>query len=66
MTRVIGLLGFAGAFLVISPDLRKTVLDAANITMVFIEQYSPYSYLGVAVLVLGGATVTLRAGQNPR
>ena len=66
MTRVIGTLGFAGAFLMISPDLRKTVLDTMNLATVFIEQYSPYSYLVAALLVFGGATVTLRTGQSSR
>ena len=66
MTRVIGLFGFAGAFLMISPALRNTVLDAVNISMVVIEQYSPYSYFAAAALVFGGATIALRTGQSHR
>jgi hypothetical protein len=58
--------GFAGAFLMISPDLRNSVLDAVNFATIFVQQYSPYSYFAAAVLVFGGATFTLRTGQSHR
>jgi hypothetical protein len=58
--------GFAGAFLMISPDLRNSALDAVNSMTVFVAQYSPYSYLAAAVLLFGGATFTLRTGQSSR
>jgi len=58
--------GFAGAFLMISPDLRNSALNAVNFATVFVEQYSPYSYFAAAVLVFGGATFTLRTGQSHR
>jgi len=58
--------GFAGAFLMISPDLRNSALDAVNLMTVFVEQYSPYSYFAAVVLLFGGATFTLRTGQSPR
>jgi hypothetical protein len=58
--------GFAGAFLMISPDLRNTVLDGVNFATVFVQQYSPYSYFAAAVLLFGGATFSLRTGQSSR
>jgi hypothetical protein len=58
--------GFACAFLMISPDLRNTAFEAVNSAAVFVQQYSPYSYFAAAVLVFGGATLTLRTGQSLR
>ena len=66
MMRILGLFGFTGGFLVISPALRQTVLDGANSVAVFAEQHSPYSYAGVAILVFGGVTLTLLSGQSAR
>ncbi|PWU02664.1 MAG: hypothetical protein C5B51_20395 [Terriglobia bacterium] len=66
MTRILGLFGFTGGFLIISPSLRQTVLDACYGAAAFAEQHSPYSYVGAVILVFGGVTMTLMSGQNSR
>ncbi len=66
MMRVLGLLGFAGGFLIISPALRQMVMDGANSAGQFASEHSPYSYVGLAILVFGGVTLSLRTGQSVR
>ena len=64
MTRLLGMFGFTGGFLVISPAMRHTILDVAAVVGTFVENHSPYSYIGVAVLVFGGVTLTLLSGSR--
>lgn len=66
MTRALGLCGFAGVFLLISPQLREAVVDRAGSSITLMHQYSPYSYVGLVLVILGGATVTLVSGSTPR
>jgi hypothetical protein len=66
MARALGLFGFTGGFLVISPELRHALADLANSGLLFVQNYSPYSYVGIALLAFGGVTVTLASGSNPR
>ena len=64
MLRLLGMFGFTGGFLMISPALRQTVLEWANAVALFAQQHSPYSYAGVAILVFGAMTITLLSGQS--
>jgi len=66
MTRILGLFGFTGGFLLISPDLRQTVLAGASSLTVFADQHSPYSYIALVLLVFGGITLSLQTGQGTR
>lgn len=66
MARVLGLFGFTGGFLMISPNLRQTLMDSMANSASFVEHHSPYSYIGIVLLVFGGVTVTLVSGSRPR
>ena len=66
MARALGMFGFTGGFLIISPQLRQTLIDAANSSLTFVQNHSPYSYVGIVLLAFGGVTVTLVSGSNPR
>jgi hypothetical protein len=58
--------GFTGGFLIISPQFRQTLMDAAASSLTFVQNYSPYSYVGIVLLAFGGVTVTLVSGSSPR
>lgn len=66
MARVLGLFGFTGGFLVISPQLRQALVDLAGSGATFVQNHSPYSYVGLALVAFGGVTVTLVSGSNLR
>ena len=66
MARALGLFGFTGGFLIISPQLRQTLMDAASGSLMFVQNYSPYSYVGIVLLAFGGVTVTLVSGSSSR
>ena len=66
MARALGLFGFTGGFLVIPPQLRQTLVDVAYSSMAFVQSHSPYSYVGIVLLALGGVTVTLVSGSSLR
>jgi hypothetical protein len=66
MARALGLFGFTGGFLVISPELRQTLVDLANSGMIFVQSHSPYSYAGIALVAFGGVTVTVVSGSRLR
>ena len=66
MARALGMFGFTGGFLIISPQLRQTVMDAMASTAIFVQSHSPYSYAGIVLLAFGGVTVTLVSGSSPR
>ena len=66
MLRVCSLLGLAGGFLIISPGLRETALGGLAQAAAGLEKYSPYSYAGVAIALLGGLIVTFSKGAAPR
>ena len=66
MIRFLGLVVFAGGFLLISESLRQSALGVINSLTAYISVYSPYSYVAIAILVLAGITLTLRTGQTAR
>jgi hypothetical protein len=66
MIRGLSLTAMAGSFLMISPNLRNTVLDGyaqAGLTM---DAHSPYSYIGLGVAVLGALMVFFHRSSQPR
>ena len=66
MARVLGLFGFTGGFLVVSPGLRQSLIDAVSIGSSFIQSHGPYSYIGLGVVGMGAVTLILASGSNPR
>jgi len=66
MARAVGLFGFTGGFLVISPQLRQSLLDGLGRGVDLAQQYSPYSYAGIALAVLGGVALVLISGSSAR
>lgn len=66
MARALGLCGFTGGFLIISPSIRQTLLDTTASSWALVQQYSPYSYVGLVLLAFGGVALTLISGSSPR
>lgn len=66
MARALGLFGFTGGFLVVSPGLRQNLIDAVSVSSIFLQSHSPYSYIGLAVVGMGAVTLILVSGSNPR
>jgi hypothetical protein len=56
----------ASGFLIISPGLRETVLNGFAQAAAGLDRYSPYSYAGVALALLGGLMAAFRKGSAPR
>jgi hypothetical protein len=66
MLRTLGLMGLAIGFLVISQPFRMTVLNGVGSAVNTLNLYSPLSYVGLGIVVLGGAALSLRSPQRPR
>ena len=66
MLRAFSLLGMTGGFLVISPGLRGTLLAAFAQAAAGLDKYSPYSYIAVAVALLGGLMMAFSRTSAPR
>ena len=66
MIRILALFGMAAGFLMISPKLRDTVFSAFSSSVQGLDQYSPYSYVALAVVVLSTFVVSLKRGSQPR
>ena len=52
MLRVLSWMSFAAVFLIISPKLRDVAMDGIAFGVDHIVKYSPWSYIGFAVIVL--------------
>ena len=61
MLRAIAMFGFAALFLLISPSLRESVLFGLGQMMLELSKYSPYSYIGLAIVLGTGAVKSLAA-----
>jgi hypothetical protein len=59
MIRALGILGLGGSFLAISPILREDVFSGARKLTGTLNQYSPYSYIAVALCLFGLITLSL-------
>ena len=66
MARFLGICGFTGGFLLISPQLRQSLMDRVFEGVALLHQYSPYSYGAVALVVFGGVSLTVISGSKPR
>jgi hypothetical protein len=56
----------ACVFLIISPALRETVLTGIAQTAAALEKYSPYSYAGVGLALVGVLMLTFYKASVPR
>ena len=63
MIRLMSLLGMTGGFLLISPSLRGSALNGIGRAMFTMDQFSPYSYIVLAIVVGVGAVWSL---SSPR
>jgi uncharacterized membrane protein YdcZ (DUF606 family) len=66
MVRAFSLLGMTSGFLVISPGLRGTVMDGFALAAAELDKHSPYSYVGVAFVLLGGLMLAFLKGSAAR
>ncbi|HLH18091.1 MAG TPA: hypothetical protein VKX45_12780 [Bryobacteraceae bacterium] len=66
MFRALGMFGLAGAFLLISPELRASVWDTIDAAGKLLESHSPLSYVGVGIAILAGAMYWVYRSAQPR
>ena len=66
MLRAFSLLGMTGGFLIISPGLRETILTGFAQAAAGLDRYSPYSYIIVAIALLGGLMIAFARSSAPR
>jgi hypothetical protein len=60
MTRFLALFGFGGGFLALSPNLREQALASVDRQIAMMHQYSPYSWVGLAVVGVVSAVIYMR------
>jgi hypothetical protein len=56
----------AVGFLIISPGLRETVLNGFAQAAAGLDKYSPYSYVGVALALIGCLVAVFSRASAPR
>ena len=66
MLRACSLLGMTSGFLIISPGLRGSLLNGFAQAAAELDKYSPYSYFGVALALLGGLMAAFYKASAPR
>jgi len=66
MARFLGICGFTGGFLLISPQLRQALIDRAFESVALLHQYSPFSYGVLALVAFGGVSLAVMSGSKPR
>jgi hypothetical protein len=59
LLRALSIFGLGALFLLISPSLRGTVLSGLWQVTIALSKYSPYSYIGLALVLCAGAMKTL-------
>ena len=59
MARMFGFFGMTGGFLLISPNLRGQVGMAVATSAKFLNDYSPFSYIAVAIGIFVMLTISL-------
>jgi len=61
-----GFIGLGALFLVISPTIRQTVLDAIGAIDHEFEVYAPYSYVAGVMMILLMLIISFHRGAQPR
>ena len=59
MVRAISIFGMGGGFLMISPRLRMGLTHTFSVTSDALNQYTPYSYIAVALGIFALLTMSL-------
>jgi len=66
MLRALSLFGMGGLFLSISPGFRGSLLGGLESATVKMEDYSPFSYIAAAVLLIFVLMFSMYRGAQPR
>jgi hypothetical protein len=66
MLRALGIFGLAGAFLLISPELRGTVMQGIAAAGNYLSANSPASYVCLGVVGLVTAMIVVYRAAQPR
>jgi len=66
MIRFFAVIAFGAVFVIISPPLRLQLMGSLETAVGSMEQHSPYSYVGLGVLAIGGFIVSLSRSAAPR
>ena len=66
MIRALGLLSLGGSFLAISPKLREDLFFQAHKLTGTLNDYSPYSYIALALCLFGLITISLYRSSGLR
>jgi hypothetical protein len=66
MLRGFSMCGLGGTFLVISPNLRHTVLSGIDSGVNSMAMYAPYSYIGAVAAGMIVVMIALSRGAQPR
>lgn len=66
MLRAFGSCGLGIIFLLISPALRESVMNTIAAVGKQIQIYSPFSYVGIAIAVVGILMILLYRAAQPR
>ncbi len=66
MIRAIGIFGFAGGFVLLSPALRDALGQAALQSTAYLNAHSPYSYIGVVAAAFGIMALLARSATSLR
>ncbi len=66
MIRFLSISGMTGGFLMISPALRGNVLKQYAALVAILNDCSPWSYLGIGVLIFALLTIELYQNAVPR
>jgi len=54
-----------GGFLLISPPFRMSVFGAIGMVVLKMQMYSPFSWAGLAIVLLGSAAYSLYSPPRP-
>jgi hypothetical protein len=65
MFRALGMFGLGFLFLAISPGLRGSLVGNAQAFATFVEQNSPLSYVGLALVALAGLMFMVHRASQP-
>jgi hypothetical protein len=61
-----GLFGLGGGFLIISPELRDSVMDVGARGQQLLQANQPYSYVGVGAVVVVALGIYMYRCSQPR
>ncbi len=66
MFRILGMFGLGIGFVLISPGLRRSLMDDFEAFGNAMSEYSPLSYVGLGLLILAGLMFMVYRAAQPR